>query len=78
MLDDTTRKLGGAAPAGASDPIEGVEASASAIARAISSYSPDDWRQDRSGTTAIDVLRSGIAEASKSVRQATAMTEHSG
>jgi len=78
VLDDTTRRLGGTTPAGTSDPIEGVDASASALVRAIGTYTPDDWRQDRSGASAIDVLRSGIAEASKSVRQATAMTESSG
>ena len=79
VLDDTTHKLGGAAAsAGASDPIDGVAASATALVSAIGTYSPDDWRKDRNGSTAIDVLRSGIAEASKFVRQATAMTERSG
>ena len=79
VLDDTTRKLGGAPPGGgAPDAVDGVAESADALVGTIGTYSPDDWKQDRGGSSAIEVLRSGIAEASTFVRQATAMTERSG
>ena len=79
MLDDTTRRLGGAAPSSAgTDPIEAVASAANALVAAIGSYAANDWKQDRGGTAAIDVLRSGVAEAGSLVRQATRLTESAG
>ncbi len=79
VLDDTTRRLGGAAASSAgSDPIEAVASAANALVAAIGSYSANDWKEDRGGTAAIDVLRSGVAEAGSLVRQATRLTEPAG
>lgn len=79
MLDDTTRRLGGTPPAsGGGDPLEAVASAANALVAAIGTYAANDWKQDRGGTPAIDVLRSGVAEAGSLVRQATRLTEPSG
>ena len=79
MLSDTTRSLGGTAPASAGgDPIEAVASAANALVAAIGTYAANDWKQDRGGTPAIDVLRSGVAEAGSLVRQATRLTEPAG
>jgi hypothetical protein len=64
--------------AGAADPIAAVAAAADALIATIHSYSADDWGQDRGGSRAIEVLRSGIGEAGGLVRQATRLTEPSG
>ncbi len=75
VLDDTTRRLGGAPPlSAAADAIEGVTASANALVSAVGTYSSHDWTDDRGGSPAIDVLRAGIAEAGGLVRQAEALT----
>jgi hypothetical protein len=74
VLDDMTRRLGGAPPSSpAADAIDGVAASANALVTAIGTYSPDNWAEDRGGSRAIDVLRAGIAEAGGLVRQAEAL-----
>ena len=74
MLDDTTRQLGGSPPLSASaDAVEGVTASADALISTIGTYGPDDWRTPRHGTTAIDILRGGIADAATLVRRAEAL-----
>lgn len=75
-LDDTTRHLGGAPPlAPSSDPAAAVTASADALVAIVSTFGAGDWAEDRGGTTAIDVLRRGIADAGALVRQATRLTE---
>ena len=74
VLDDSTRRLGGASPLSPSnDPVEGVAASANALVTTIGTYSASDWTEDRGGTSAIDVLRSSIAEAGALVRQGESM-----
>jgi hypothetical protein len=79
VLDDTTRRLGGSAASGAGgDAIEAVASAANALVAAIGTYGANDWKQDRGGTPAIDVLRSGVAEAGSLVRQATRLTEPGG
>jgi hypothetical protein len=75
ILDDTTRRLGGAPPLSpASDAIDGVTASANALVNAIGTYSADNWTEDRGGAQALDVLRAGISEAGTLVRRAEALS----
>ncbi len=75
VLDDTTRRLGGAPPlAGAADPVDGVEASANALVSTIGTFGSGDWTEDRGGQPAIDVLRAGIADAGTLVRQCEALS----
>jgi hypothetical protein len=74
VLDDMTRRLGGAPPLSpVADAIDGVAASANALVSAIGTYGADNWAEDRGGSRAIDVLRAGIAEAGGLVRQAEAL-----
>jgi hypothetical protein len=75
LLDDTTRRLGGAPPLSpAPDAIEGVVASANALVNVIGTFGADNWTEDRGGAQAIDVLRAGIAEAGTLVRRAEALS----
>jgi hypothetical protein len=74
ILDDTTKRLGGAPPVSpAVDAVDAVASSADALVRSIGLYSADNWSEDRGGAQAIEVLRSGIAEAGTLVRRAEAL-----
>ena len=76
VLDDTTRRLGGAPPL-ARPPTRSRPSPRrrTRSSTAIGTYGAHDWKQDRGGTPAIEVLRSGVAEAGGLVRKATGLTE---